>query len=547
MTKSDVRPGPQPAGGGLSPAARRLLEQRLRGRSAARDDGPVRVRPRPERTPLSPAQQRLYFLDRLDPGAATYLLPAAWRLRGPLDVPALRAALADLVVRHEQLRVVFPEHEGVPYQRVLPAGGAVLDVVDAAVADEADPVPADEGDLVPAGEANDLPAGDAAARQLDAAVHAAALRPFDLAREPAFRATLVRAADDDHVLVLAMHHIVSDGWSLDVLVRDLAELYRARREGRDAELPELPLDYADYAIWQRAADQGEALDHWTSRLAGLTPLDLPTDHPRPDTPSSHGAVHTVTLPAALTDGLAALGRTAGTTPYMTVLAAFQAALAFHSGQHDIAVGTVVANRERAETEQLVGFFVNTLVMRGDFADDPTPATLLDRTRDRVLEAFSHQSLPFEKVVEALSPERDLARNPLVQVLYTHTGTGAGALALGEAEGAPYRIGLTTAKFDLTLDLREGDGRTELAFVYRPDLFEEKTVAALARHTVAFRAEQVGAFGGGEPPNAPTCSARKAPPAGSRRPPRGRAPRPTGSPDTSPAPPAREPSPARAGA
>ncbi|MFE3928063.1 amino acid adenylation domain-containing protein [Streptomyces sp. YIM B13508] len=477
MTTSDVRPGPQPAGGGLSPAARRLLEQRLRGRSAVRDDGPVRVRPRPERTPLSPAQQRLYFLDRLDPGAATYLLPAAWRLRGPLDVPALRAALADLVVRHEQLRVVFPEHEGVPYQRALPAGDAVLDVVDAAQGGETNAVSVGEADAVPVGEAT--------ARQVDAAVHAAALRPFDLAREPAFRATLVRAADDDHVLVLAMHHIVSDGWSLDVLVRDLAELYRARREGRDADLPELPLDYADYALWQRAADQGPALDHWTSRLAGLTPLDLPTDRPRPDTPAGHGAVHTVTLPAALTDALAALGRTAGTTPYMTVLAAFQAALAFHSGQHDIAVGTVVANRERAETEQLVGFFVNTLVMRGDFSDDPTPATLLARTRDRVLEAFTHQSLPFEKVVEALSPERDLARNPLVQVLYTHTETGAGALALGQAEGAPYRIGLTTAKFDLTLDLREGAGRTELAFVYRPDLFEEETVAALARHTVAF--------------------------------------------------------------
>ncbi|MFD3842643.1 amino acid adenylation domain-containing protein [Streptomyces sp. NPDC058642] len=461
MTTSDVRPGPLPAGGGLSPAARRLLEQRLRGRSAARDDGPVRVRPRPERTPLSAAQQRLYFLDRLDPGAPTYLLPAAWRLSGPVDVAALRAALADLVARHEQLRVVFPEHEGTPYQRVLPAGDAVLDVVDAASAGAED------------------------TRHLDAAVHAAALRPFDLAREPAFRATLVRAAADDHVLVLAMHHIVSDGWSLDVLVRDLVELYWARREGRRAELPELPLDYADYAIWQRAADQGPALDHWTSRLAGLTPLDLPTDHPRPDTPSSHGAVHAVTLPATLTDALATLGRTFGTTPYMTVLAAFQAALAFHSGQHDVAVGTVVANRERAETEQLVGFFVNTLVLRGDLSDDPTSAALLQRTRDRVLEAFSHQSLPFEKVVEVLSPERDLARNPLVQVLYTHTETGAGTLTLGEADGTPYRIGLTTAKFDLTLDLRDGGGRTELAFVYRPELFAEESVAALARHTVAF--------------------------------------------------------------
>ncbi|MET7685699.1 amino acid adenylation domain-containing protein [Streptomyces sp. NPDC005423] len=460
MTTSDVRPGALAASGGLSPAARRLLEQRLRGRAAVRDDGPARVRPRPARLPLSAAQQRLYFLDRLDPGAPTYLLPAAWRFTGPLDLPALRAAVADLVARHEQLRVVFPEHEGVPYQRVLPADGAVLEVVEAT------------GETAEERE-----------RSLSAAVHAAAVRPFDLAREPAFRATLVRAADDDHVLVLAMHHIVSDGWSLGLVVRDLSELYRARKEGRAALLPELPLDYSDYAIWQRRSDQSAALDHWRTRLAGLTPLELPTDRPRSDTPGSRGAAHGVTLPAALTDALAALGRRAGTTPYMTVLAAFQAALAFHSGQRDIAVGTVVANRERAETEQLVGFFVNTLVLRGDLSDDPTPAALLARTRDRVLEAFSHQSVPFEQVVDALSPERDLARNPLVQVLYTHTDTTASGLALGQADGTPYRIDLTTAKFDLTLDLRHGDGRTDLVLVYRPDLFDEATVAALARHTV----------------------------------------------------------------
>ncbi|MER6108070.1 amino acid adenylation domain-containing protein [Streptomyces hirsutus] len=461
MTTSDVRPGPAAAGGGLSPAARRLLEQRLGGRAASRDAGPTRIRPRPERIPLSAAQQRLYFLDRLDPGAPTYLLPAAWRTTGPLDVPALRAAVADLVARHEQLRVVFPEHEGVPHQRVLPAGGTVLDVTEVTGADAED-----------------------RERRLAAAVHAAALRPFDLAREPAFRATLVRAATDDHVLVLGMHHIVSDGWSLDLVVRDLAELYRARTRGRAADLPELPLDYTDYAIWQRESDRSAALEHWRTRLAGLTPLELPADHPRPETPGSRGAVHQVTLPPSLTDALAALGQRVGTTPYMTVLAAFQAALAFHTGQRDIAVGTVVANRERVETEQLVGFFANTLVLRGDLSDDPTPAALLARTRDRVLEAFSHESLPFEKVVEALSPERDLARNPLVQVLYTQSGTAAsGGLTLGEAVVTPYRIGLTTAKFDLTLDLRAGEDRTELSLVYRPDLFEEASVAALARHTV----------------------------------------------------------------
>ncbi|MCH0567041.1 non-ribosomal peptide synthetase [Streptomyces sp. MUM 2J] len=461
MTTSDVRPGSPAPKAALSPAARRLLEQRLRGQGAARDDGPGRVRPRPDRIPLSAAQQRLYFLDRLDPGTPTYLLPAAWRFTGPLDLAALRAAVADLVARHEQLRVVFPEHEGIPYQRVLSADGTEPDVVEVTG-----------------------PPGEDRERRVAAAVHAAAVRPFDLAREPAFRATVVRAAADDHVLVLGMHHIVSDGWSLSLIVRDLTELYRARIGGVAAHLPELPLDYTDYAIWQRERDQSASLDHWRSRLAGLTPLDLPTDHPRPDTPGGLGAAHTLTLPPELTGALADLGRRAGTTPYMTVLAAFQAALAFHSGQRDIAVGTIVANRERAETEQLVGFFVNTLVLRGDFSDDPTPATLLTRTRDRVLEAFSHQSLPFEQVVEALSPQRDLARNPLVQVLYTHTDTGGTDLVLGGATGTPYRIDLTTAKFDLTLDLREGDGRTDLVLVYRPDLFSDASVAALARHTLA---------------------------------------------------------------
>ncbi|GLX50254.1 pyoverdine synthetase D [Streptomyces hygroscopicus subsp. hygroscopicus] len=484
MTTSDVRPnllvpadgrptgdGPAPAGrapsadgaspaGGLSPAARRLLEQRLRGRTAVREDGPTRVSPRPDRIPLSPAQQRLYFLDRLDPGASTYLLPAAWRFTGPLDLPALRAAVADLTARHEQLRAVFPEREGIPYQRILPPDPGCLDLVDATA-----------------------PPGTDGAARLAATVHAAALRPFDLGREPAFRATLVRAGEDDHVLVLGMHHIVSDGWSLGLIVRDLTELYRARTRHHAARLPELPLEYTDYAIWQRGSDQSAALDHWRTRLAGLTPLELPVDHPRPDAPGGRGEAHTVTLSPALTGALAELGRRAGTTPYMTVLAAFQAALAFHSGQRDIAVGTVVANRERAETEQLVGFFVNTLVLRGDLSDDPTPAALLARTRERVLEAFSYQSLPFEQVVDALSPERDLARNPLVQVLYTHTDTTASGFDLGGATGTPYRIDLTTAKFDLTLDLRDGDGRTELAFVYRPDLFEGASVAALARHTV----------------------------------------------------------------
>ncbi|GAA2745817.1 amino acid adenylation domain-containing protein [Kitasatospora cinereorecta] len=454
MTTSEIMPEQGRATrppAALSPAARRLLEQRLRGRAQAAPAGIPRLDPRPEQTPLSAAQQRLYFLDRLDPGAATYLMPAAWRLTGPLDLAALDGAVADLVARHEQLRVTFPDRAGVPAQLVHPAGGAGVDLLDHA-----------EGD------------------DLAEAVRRLATRPFDLATEPAFRATVLRLAPDDHVLVLAMHHIVSDGWSLDLLVRDLRELYRARSTGTAPELPELPIAYTDYAVWQRAADESADLAYWRTRLAGLTPLDLPTDHPRPAVPSSTGAVHRLDLPADLAAAVHALD----TTPYMTVMAAFQAALAFHSGQSDIAIGTVVANRDRPETEQLAGFFVNTLVMRADLTDDPTPAALLARTRESVLGALAHQGLPFERMVDELSPERDLSRNPLFEVLFTHATAGRGTLALGAAEGRPFPIDLTTAKFDLQLELREQDGGLALLFVHRPDLFAPASIARLAEHTAA---------------------------------------------------------------
>ncbi|MET3987963.1 amino acid adenylation domain-containing protein [Streptomyces sp. PvR034] len=457
MTTSQVEPST--AQGGLSPAARQLLERRLRGRAgAAAAAGIPRVSPRPERVPLSSAQQGLYFLHRLDPRGVEYLMPAAWRFTGPLDLPALDAAVGDLVVRHEQLRVVFPDVEGVPAQEVLPADGAGLHLVELA-----------EG-------------ADAAA--VAEAVRTAALRPFDLAVEPGFRATLVRVAAEEHVLVLALHHIVADGWSLDLLMRDLRAFHAARSAGTAPPADPAPISYADYAIWQRGRDESADIAYWRSALAGLTPLELPLDHPRPTTRSYAGAVHTVELPAELTRALAEVGRRTDTTAYMTTLAAFQAALGFHSGQDDIAIGTVVANRERPETEQLVGFFVNTLVVRTDLAGDPTGDELLARTRESVLGALSHQTLPFERVVDELSPDRDLSRNPLFQVLFTHTAAERGEYALGGATAAPFPIDLTTAKFDLTLDVLDDGGRQSLRLVYRPDLFAAESIARLAEHTVA---------------------------------------------------------------
>ncbi|MFI8275870.1 amino acid adenylation domain-containing protein [Streptomyces sp. NPDC085929] len=470
MTTAQVEPSATasaaaPAGtpGGLSPAARRLLEMRLRGKAAAAPAGIPRLDPRPAQAPLSAAQQRLYFLDQLDPGGVEYLMPAAWRFTGPLDSAALSAAIGDLVSRHEQLRVVFTHEDGVPAQHVLAAAEAPgLDVVD----------------LPPA-------VRDAGPDAVAGAVREVALRPFDLAAAPPFRATLLRIAAEDHVLVLAMHHIVSDGWSLDLLTGDLSACYRARSQGRPPRPAAPPVEYTDYAHWQRGADESTALDYWRTALSGLTPLELPTDHPRPAVRSSAGAVHAVELPEPLTAALAELGRRADTTSYMTLMSAFQAALAFHSGQDDIAIGTVVANRERPEIEQLVGFFVNTLVIRTDVSGDPTSAQLLARTRESVLGALSHQSLPFERVVDELSPERDLSRNPLFQVLFSHSAAARqGAYALGAATGTAFPIDLTTAKFDLTLDVSEDADRIRLRFVYRPDLFDAASVARLAEHTVA---------------------------------------------------------------
>ncbi|MEV6579635.1 amino acid adenylation domain-containing protein [Streptomyces sp. NPDC051582] len=466
MTTAQVEPSTTASSdtpGGLSPAARRLLEMRLRGKAAAAPAGIPRLDPRPAQAPLSAAQQRLYFLDQLDPGGVEYLMPAAWRFTGPLDTAALSAAIGDLTARHEQLRVVFSQDDGVPAQHVLPAADAAgLDVVD-------------------------LPAAvrEGGPEAIAAAVREVALRPFDLAAAPPFRATLLRIGAEDHVLVLAMHHIVSDGWSLDVLTGDLGACYRARCHGRAPQPARPPVEYTDYAHWQRGADESADLDYWRTALAGLTPLELPADHPRPAVRSSAGAVHTVELPEALTAALAELGRRADTTPYMTLMAAFQAALAFHSGQDDIAIGTVVANRERPEIEQLVGFFVNTLVIRTDLAGDPTSAQLLARTRESVLGALSHQGLPFERIVDELSPERDLSRNPLFQVLFSYSAAAPqGGYALGGATGTAFPIDLTTAKFDLTLDVSEDADRIRLRFVYRPDLFEAASVARLAEHTVA---------------------------------------------------------------
>ncbi|HXM56250.1 MAG TPA: amino acid adenylation domain-containing protein, partial [Candidatus Dormibacteraeota bacterium] len=405
--------------------------------------------------PISFAQRRLWFLEQLHPGRAVYNLPMGWRLRGDLDLAALRAALDGVVARHDALRARFPSEDGRPRQVVDPPGPAALDVV------------------VAQGEA-----------ELERLAAAEAARPFDIARDPPLRARVVRLGQRDHTLLLTVHHIAADGWSLGVLAGELSELYAAHAAGRQPALPAPPIQYADYAAWQRERLQGEALarelGHWRERLRDLAPLALPTDRPRPAALRYRGAVRWFELDAELSAAARALGRAHGATLFMTLLAGFQAVLQRWAGQDDVAVGTPVAGRERAELEGLVGFFVNTLVLRGDLSGDPTFAELLARVREAALDAYAHQELPFEKLVDELHPARDLGHSPLVQVLFAVQRPAAGGLALGGVEAEPLWAHSGTTKFDISLSFWDAPvlrGMVE----YDRDLFDEATIDRLAGH------------------------------------------------------------------
>ncbi|MDL2082277.1 condensation domain-containing protein, partial [Streptomyces sp. GXMU-J15] len=322
------------------------------------------------------------------------------RVRGRLDVEALGAAFSGLVARHEVLRTRF----------VIGAGGEPVQIVD-----EPGPV---RIRLIDLSGVHDPQARETRVRET---ADAEALKPFDLAADALLRVCLVRVSDEDHVLVLAMHHIVSDGWSIGVLTRELGELYAAAVEERDAKLPELPVQYADFAIWQRQWLQGDVLQrqlgYWRNQLAGLEPLELPTDHPRPAERTGKGASVEFDLPGDLTAGLRAVAAGTGTSLYMVLLAAFNILLGTYARRDDVAVGTPIAGRNRAEIEGLIGFFVNTLVIRADLSTSPTFKDLLAQIKDTTLAAYDHQDLPFERLVEELAPERDLSRTPLFQVMF----------------------------------------------------------------------------------------------------------------------------------
>jgi amino acid adenylation domain-containing protein len=413
--------------------------------------------------PLSFAQERLWFLDRLEPGSATYNVPVAWRLAGALDGAALERSLSEIVRRHEALRTVFMEADESPVQVIAPFAGFALPVEDLSGLGEAD---------------REAAVGRRAGEE--------ASRPFDLSAGPLFRAALLRLGDEDHVLLLSMHHIVSDGWSMGVLLRELSALYEAYREGRESPLAELPVQYADYAVWQREQLAGETLErqlaYWRERLSGAPELlELPTDRPRPAVRTYGGATVPVEFSLELLERLQALGRSEGATLYMTLLGAFQVLLSRYSGSEDVVVGSPIAGRTRKEVEELIGFFVNTLVLRTDLSGDPSFRETLRRVREATLGAYEHQEVPFEKLVTELQPERSLSHSPLFQVNFTLQDAGGrgGGLAGLQASGAGAE--LASAKFDLSLGLTATPRGLLGEVIYRTDLFDPGTVEGMVRY------------------------------------------------------------------
>nr|WP_281404507.1 non-ribosomal peptide synthetase [Pyxidicoccus fallax] len=446
----------------LQALAQRIDAARQHG--VARDVPPLVPVPRTEALPLSFAQQRLWFIDQLSPGSGAYNVPFTLLVEGTPKLDALRQAFSALIARHESLRTTFAMHEGQPVQVIHAPADFPLAVEDLST--------------LPDAERRD------AARRL--AVQEA-LRPFDLGSGPLLRACLLRLSAQEHVLVLVLHHIVSDGWSLGVFVRELGALYAAFSEGRLASLPALPVQYADYAVWQRQWLSGAALeaqlDWWKQKLAGApSHLELPTDKPRPAVLSHRGATVPVRMSRELSVAVTALAQGEGATPFMVLLAAFQTLLSRYSGQEDLSVGSPIAGRRYAETESLIGFFVNTLVLRATVRPRDTFRELLGQVRETTLGAYEHQDLPFEKLVEVLQPARDLSRSALFQALFVLQNAPMEALALPSLSLKPLSTeGAESARFELTLNLTETPDGFAGILLFNTDLFTEATAARMVAH------------------------------------------------------------------
>jgi len=438
------------------------------------DAGPEAIRPRPPgaRVPLTFSQKRIWFLEQLEPETRIYNDVAGLRLTGELDRAAMEAAVRGVVERHEALRTVFVEESGEPHQVVLDDHRVRLDFHDLSHLPEEDRL--------------------AAVRRIADEV---TYVPFDLVRGPLLRPALLRLGERDHALLLALHHIVFDGWSQGVFWRELVTLYNAAREGRPSPLPPVPLQYGDFAVWQQEHLAAGALErqmaHWKERLRGAPALiGLPTDRPRPAEQTYRGAAYDFALPEGVGNGLNALAQREGATLFMVLAAGLASLLSRYAGEDDVVIGSPIANRNRPELEGVVGLFANTLAVRTDLSGDPSFRELLGRVRDTVFDDFAHQDLPFEKVVEELRVERSLSYNPVYQVLFVLQNAPRSHGGLGGLETRPLETDHRKSKLDLALTLVEREGGIRGGWEYSTELFDRETIVRLTDHFLVLLAAAV---------------------------------------------------------
>ncbi len=451
---------------GLSPEKRALLLKQLSRQAPIAQKNEIGKRIRPDRLPLSFAQQRLWILDRLDPGSAAYNVTSTMWLKGQLDIAVLQNAIGEIIRRHESLRTVIAEDDAGPYQVVQSARAISIEIQ--------------------AVSSLSIDKGHEAALEL---ARQEAKKPFDIANGPLLRTVLIKVNDKEYLFVLNAHHIAIDGWSLGIVYDELAQLYTAFLDNKPSPLAELPLQYVDYTLWQRELLEGKVLqkqlDYWQKCFADIPPvLELPTDRPRPAVQSHRGAILRRLLPETVYASLKKISRQEGVTPFMSLLAAFQILLSRYTGQLDLVVGVGVANRGRQELESLIGFFVNTLALRCDLSGNPSFLELLARIKSSTLDAYSHQDLPVERLIEELKLERNLSHSPLFQTMLFFQNFPAQAIELPGLTLVPVNfdsINSGTARADLTLFASEEEGGLGLFFEYATDVFDQSTVDNFARH------------------------------------------------------------------
>ncbi len=419
--------------------------------------------PRDGELPLSFGQMRLWLLDQLEPNSVAYNIPSRFRLKGNFDLAVFEQCLSEIVRRHEVLRTCYLNGNGNPVQKIAAPQPFKIPVVDLQTLSETE-----------------------RQREAERLAFVDAMQPFDLSRAPLMRATLLKLAPEEQLLLMTMHHIAFDAWSFGVLLPELSVLYKAFRNEQISPLPELPIQYVDFAVWQRGWLKGEVLqkqlDYFKDKLSGTPPvLELPTDRPRPAVQTYNGEQVFLTLSKKLTDALRNLSQQEGVTLFITLLAAFKVLLVRYTGQEDILVGTPIANRNRVEIEGLIGFFVNTLVLRSDLSGNPTFRALLGRVQETALGAYAHQDFPFEELVEELNPKRDRSRSPLFQVLFSFFNSPMRPLELPELEPSHMKLASGTSKFDLILYAYEQPEGLSFTLEYNTDLFDDATIVRMAGH------------------------------------------------------------------